>query len=79
MKLSNGKIDTTAVNDIAQMKQLKILELCYISKLTDEHLIELAKGLGSQLEKLQLDGSTAKNLTTMGLKRCCHSPQNYHC
>lgn len=69
IKLSNGKINAETVDAISQMKPLKMLELCNISGLIDEHMIKLAKGLGSQLEKLQLRSSTAKSLTTIGLKK----------
>lgn len=69
MKLSNGKIDIETVDVILQMKQLKMLELYDIIGLTDELMIKLAKGLGSQLEQLHLKSSTAKNLTTIGLKK----------
>lgn len=51
------------------MKQLTVLELRDIRNLTDEHMITLAKGLGLKLEQLQLGGSTAKNLTMVGLKK----------
>lgn len=69
MHLFNGTIDTEAINDISKMQQLKILKLDDIRGLTDEHIIELAKSLDLRLEKLQLDGTTAKNLTTSGLKK----------
>lgn len=54
---------------ISQMKQLKVLELNDIDGLTDERKIKLAKGLGPQLEKLHHEGSMAKNLTTIVLRK----------
>lgn len=68
LELINARIDTKAVEDIEIMKQLKVLSLFEIIGLTDEHLIQLAKGLGSTLEALHLHGSTTYNLTTNGLK-----------
>lgn len=69
LRLNYGKIDDDALNSISHMKQLKILELCYTENFTDENLIELAKRLGHQLEKLELEKSTAEKLTTIGLKK----------
>lgn len=56
------------IRAISQMKQLKILEFCNVDGLTDEHIPELASGLGPRLERMQLEGSTGKNLTVNGLK-----------
>lgn len=69
MRLIKGKIDTETIKIISKMKKLKVLEFCNIDGLNDENLIELAKGLGSQLEKLQMEESTAANLTSIGLKK----------
>lgn len=69
MQLSYGKIDAETVKKISQMKWLKVLELHHIEGMTDEHVIELAKGLGSRLEELKLRGATAVNLTTNGLTK----------
>lgn len=69
MQLSNGKLDTNTIKNISKMKRLKILEFRNIDGLTDEGMIELAKGLGCRLEKLHLNGLTTQNLTTIGLKK----------
>lgn len=68
LKLNFDKIDKDAIESISKMKKLKILELCD-TEFTDNDLMELAKGLGHQLEKLRLSNSTAKNLTMIGLKK----------
>lgn len=68
MELICGVIDTEAVKAIAQMNRLKVLELWNVIGLTDEHLVELAKGLGSRLETFKLDGKTAYEITTIGVK-----------
>lgn len=68
MQLSHGKISTKCVTYITQMKRLKVFELNEIAGLIDDHMIELAKGLGHQLEKLRFTGSTAVNVTMDGLK-----------
>ena len=69
LEIFNAKIDMEFVETISQMKQLKGLVLRGVNDLSDEHLICLAMGLGSQLEILRLeDSSTAKYLTTSGLK-----------
>lgn len=73
MQLIDGKIDTGIINAMAEMKHLKVLELDNIGGLTDEHMIELANGLGSRLEKLLLNGDTAEELTTIGLKKMLKS------
>lgn len=69
LKLTDGIIDAKAVKDILQMKRLKVLELDCIEGLTDEHIIELAKELGTRLEKLQLEDYTVVNITKIGLKK----------
>lgn len=51
------------------MQQLKVLVLFGIERFTDDYMFCLAKGLASQLEKLQLEDCTAKDLTTNGLKK----------
>lgn len=68
MRLSQGIIDTECVKYISHMKELKVLELNEIHGLTDGHMIELAKGLGHQLEILLLESFTAADLTMTGLK-----------
>lgn len=69
LQFYNGICDDSTIANISQMKQLKVLELCDMDCLTDQHMIRLAKDLGSHLEKLQLKGSTAESLTTIGLKK----------
>lgn len=50
------------------MKQLKALDLFDMAYFTDERMIKLAKALGPQLKKLEFQGSTGEELTTIGLK-----------
>lgn len=69
LELSNGIINAEAIKAISQMNRLKVVGLNNIRGLTDEHMVELAKGLGPQLEKMQLEGSKTENLTTIGLKK----------
>lgn len=68
-KLIDGKIAEKTIKIISHMKRLKVLELHNIGGLTDEHIIQLAKGLSIRLEKLQLEKCTAENLYTDGLKK----------
>lgn len=51
------------------MRKLTVLAFPYTDNLTDGLLIELAKGLGTQLEKLHLECSTAKHLNIFRLKK----------
>lgn len=69
LRLSNGTIGIVTAETISKMTKLKVLELCDIDGLTDGNLIELAKGLGNRLERLQLEESTAANLSAIGLKK----------
>lgn len=68
MRLINGKFNIDCCKIISQMKKLKVLELYDIDGLSDESLIELAKAFGPQLEKFQMEESTAVKLTSIGLK-----------
>lgn len=68
LRLNFGKIDKHAIESISQMKKLKILKF-YGTDCTDDDLMELAKGLGHQLEELGLLWSTAQKVTTIGLKK----------
>lgn len=68
MHVYKGIIDTATIKTVSQLQQLKVLELDYLHNLTDEHMIMLATGLGSKLEKLQLKNFTTANLITNGLK-----------
>lgn len=69
LRLNFGNIDTDAIKSISKMKNLKILVLCDTGNFTDDSLMELAKDLGHQLDKLELLSLTAVNLTTIGLKK----------
>lgn len=68
LRLDFGEINEDAIKSISQMKNLKMLELS-CTRCTANNLMELAKGLGQQLEKLGLLNSTAKNLTTIDVKK----------
>lgn len=68
LELGSARIDTIAVKAIAQMKQLKILELRDIHNLTEDHIIELTKALGPQLKKLECH-SKIENLSTIGIRK----------
>lgn len=68
LELINARIDTIAIKAIAQMKQLKILGLCGIHNLTEDHIIELTKALGPQLKKLRCY-SRIENFSTIGITK----------
>lgn len=73
MELSRGGIDGDTIEKLSKMEQLKVLQFHHIAGLMDKHMVDLAKGLDVQLEKLQLTGSTAENLTIIGMKDMCSS------
>lgn len=68
MKLMNGEINTRTIKAISRMEHLKVLELCNIVDLSNSRMVKLVKILGSKLEELKLQGSTAENFTTARLK-----------
>lgn len=58
-------IDADTVKPIAQMNGLKVLEFCDTFGLTNERIFKLVKGLGSHLETLKLNDSTAEHGLTI--------------
>lgn len=67
LMLKNGRIDTEAIESMSQLKQMKTLVLNDIDGLSDERFIGLAMTL-PQLQKLNLDGLTAKGISSIALK-----------
>lgn len=45
LKLMNGEIDDNAIESISQLKHIEILKLDGITRLNDDHIVELAKQL----------------------------------
>lgn len=75
LKIINGDIDTDAINSMAQLNQMKTLELDDINGLIDEHVIALAKSL-IKLQDLALNGSTANGISVSTLKKIVsHAPK----
>lgn len=71
IEIYNGQIDTTAIESLSMLKQVKTLGINGSSGLTDEFLVELGKKL-PELKVVHLkDLNTIDNsrLTTIGLKK----------
>lgn len=66
LKVSNARVGAIAVDGLCQLTQIKKLELCEVSGLTEELFVELAKGL-PQLQELHAIENY--ELTTIGLKK----------
>lgn len=66
LSLKKGSIDSDAIKSMSELLKLNHIELENIKNLTDDHVNELAKL--PQLRAVHLEGSTAEDITTVGLR-----------
>lgn len=67
LALEDTEMDSNAIRSMSKLTKLNEIQLSCVSDLTDEHVIELAKEL-PQLREIHLKESTAKDITTIGLR-----------
>lgn len=68
LAIIKGQLDTEAIDTIAQMKEIQILDFVKCYGLTDEHIIAMATGL-PQLQEFHLQKLVSANLSTTGMKK----------
>lgn len=67
LTLKKGSIDSSAIKSMSELIKLNEIEMENIKNLTDDHVVMLAKEL-PQLHALRLEGSTAEDITIIGLR-----------